>query len=76
MHAGCAKDLPFESPQLHQAVGANRRDFPRPEIARDFRNLCAQSLSLQSVWRVERTFLGASRQKSLAANFRFQSCYA
>src|SRR5271166_1753582 len=29
----------FESPQLHQEVRANRRDFPRSEIARDFRSL-------------------------------------
>jgi hypothetical protein len=33
----------FESPQLHQVVRANRRDFPGSEIARHFRNLCEEN---------------------------------
>ena len=67
------RDPWFESPQLHQEVSANRRDFPGSEIARHFRNLCAKSRSLLSVWRVQATFLGASRPKCQVANFRFQS---
>ena len=64
----------FESPQLHQEVRTNRRDFPGSEITRHFRNLCAENRSLRSVWHVQATFLDASRLKSLAANFRFQGC--
>src|SRR4029077_13052559 len=37
---------------------------------------CAENRSLRSVWHVQATFLDASRRKSLAANFRFQSCIA
>ena len=57
----------------HQAVGANRRDFPGWELARLFRSLRAENRSLGSVWRVKATFLGPARPKSQAANFRFQS---
>jgi hypothetical protein len=64
----------FESPPLHQEVRANRRDFPGSEIARHFRNLCAENRSLRSVWHVQATFLDAYRLKSLAAHFRFQGC--
>ena len=68
--------IKFESPSLHQEVRSNRRDFPGSEITRHFRDLCAENRSLRSVWHVQATFLGASHLKSLAANFRFQSCFA
>jgi hypothetical protein len=73
----CARDgHRFESPPLHRRVRANRRDFPGSEITRHFRSLCAENRSLRSVWHVQATFLGVALPKSLAANFRFQSCYA
>ena len=73
----CARDgHRFESPPLHQRVRANRRDFRGSEIARHFRSLYAENRSLRSGCHVQATLLGASRPKSLAANFRFQSCYA
>jgi hypothetical protein len=61
---------------LSGSVRGNRRDFRGSEIARHFRSLCAESRSLRSGCHVQATLLGASRPKSLAANFRFQSCYA
>jgi hypothetical protein len=60
----------------HQEVRTNRRDFPGSEIARHFRSLCAENRSLRLVWHVQATFLGVTLPKSLAANFRFQSCIA
>jgi hypothetical protein len=67
-------DLQFESPQLHQGVRASRRDFLVRRIARHFRGLRRQWAVCQVIPPSVRLICGSSRQKSLAANFRFQGC--
>jgi hypothetical protein len=64
----------FESPQLHQVVRANRRDFLRHRIARHFSSLPCQEPVSVMVQRFSGVIPGAPCRKSLAANFRFQGC--
>jgi hypothetical protein len=67
--------LRFESPPLHQEIRANRRDFLRHRIARHFRSLPSQGPVSVGGPAILRGNSRPSRQKSLAANFRFQgSC--
>ena len=66
----------FRSSQLHQEVRANRSDFLRHRIARHSRGLRRHLVWwLVNLFRPSpRPIGGASGRKSLAANFRFQSC--
>jgi hypothetical protein len=72
--AGASSELRFESPQLHQEVRANRRDFLRHRIARHFSSLPRQGPVSAGVRRFSGAIPGASCRKSLAAKFRFQGC--